>query len=297
MQRSQLSDMSIFVEVARANGFRAAARNLGLGPGSVSDAVQRFEDRLGVRLFDRTTRKIALTSLGHRLYQRSLPAIDDLAAAVRELKETSGDVTGTLKLSAPRSSGPFFLDKLFGQYAAAFPQVAVEMIYDDRKIDLVGSGVDAVIRSQNLLEQDTHAVSIGPALAMALVASPAYLKRQGHPKAPSDVIDHDGICFAFGGGQHLAPWEFDGDDGRYSVTPKPRMIVNDLVSLLTYAEAGLGLAYVYRAPAEPALASGRLVSLLDDRIPTLPRYTVNYLTKRHMPARLRAFIDMAKTLG
>lgn len=294
MQRNQLSDMSVFVEVARANGFRAAAQNLKLGAGSVSEAVQRFEDRLGVRLFDRTTRKIALTPTGQQLYQRSLPAINDLEDAVRELNEKQNTVAGTLRLSAPRSSGPFFLDTLLGNYATAYPDVDIELIYDDRKVDLVSSGVDAAIRSQHLLEQDTHAVSIGPDLAMTIVGSPAYLDRKGHPDNPSDLLDHDGICFSFGGSGQLAPWLFDGADGTFSAMPKPRMIVNDLLSILNYAEAGLGLAYIYLVPAQPAIAAGRLTTVLDGQVPSLPRYTVNYLSKRHMPARLRAFIDMAK---
>lgn len=276
MKRNQLSDMSVFVEVARAQGFRSAAKNLKLGAGSVSEAVQRFENRLGVRLFDRTTRKIALTTLGQKLYERSLPAIQDLENAVNELAETEGVVGGTLKLSAPRSSGPFFLNTLITEFAALYPDINVELIYDDQKVDLVSSGVDAAIRSQNLLEQDTHAVSIGPELNMVIVASPSYIKLNGAPQTPEELLMHQGIFFAFNNAKRLAPWMFENDEGAYSVTPKPRMIVNDIVSMLNYAEAGLGLAYIYAAPAEPLIASGKLVKVLDGQVPNLPRYTLNY---------------------
>lgn len=294
MQRNQLSDMSIFVEVARANGFRAAAENLKLGPGSVSEAVQRFEDRLGVRLFDRTTRKIALTTLGRQLYHRSLPAINDLESAVRELNDAQGVVGGTLKLNAPRSSGPFFLDELIADFCVAHPEVNIELTYDDEKVDLVTSGLDAAIRSQNLLEMDTHAVSIGPELVMAVVGSPDYLEQKGIPKTPEDLVTHEGICFAIGNANQVAPWVFEGDEGSYAVAPKPRLVVNDLVSMIDYASRGLGLAYLYAAPIKPLIETGELVSVLDELVSPRGKYTINYLSKRHMPARLRAFIDLAK---
>lgn len=295
MQRNQLSDMSIFVEVARANGFRTAAENLNLGPGSVSEAVQRFEDRLGVRLFDRTTRKIALTALGRQLYQRSLPAITDLETAVRELNDARGVVAGTLKLSAPGGSGALFLDALITDYCRACPDVTIELTYDDAKVDLVASGIDAAIRSRNLLELDTHAVSIGPELDMTIVASPEYLDRMGTPTTPEDLLARDGICFAIGSSKQLVPWVFENAEGTYAVAPTPRLIVNELASLIAFAEAGLGLAYLYAAPVQALIDAGRLVRVLDDQISPRPRYTINYLSKRHMPARLRAFIDIAKS--
>lgn len=132
---------------------------------------------------------------------------------------------------------------------------------------------------------------------MTLVASPSYLDRKGSPKKPTDLIDHDGIRFGFGSTDRLAPWSFvDGKSKKnYTVSPQSRMIVNDLVSMLHFAKAGLGLAYVYRKPAEPFIASGELVTLFDQYIPSLPRYTINYLTKRHVPKRLKAFIDLART--
>ncbi|MEO1143363.1 MAG: LysR family transcriptional regulator, partial [Pseudomonadota bacterium] len=236
MQRNQLSDMTVFVEVARTNGFRAAAKNLNLKPGSVSDAVQRFEDRLGVRLFERSTRSVVLTPIGERLFEKSLPAINDLEAAVEELDEQRDTVSGKLRLTAPYSAGSFFLDDLLSEFAQQYPEVTVEVIFDDAKVDLVEARVDAAIRANTLLEADTHAISIGPKLHMAVVASPSYLKKKGTPYAPEDLLDHEGICFAFADSVSLAPWMFANDAGGYSVMPKPRMIANDLRSLITFAQ-------------------------------------------------------------
>ncbi len=297
MRRDQLSDLSVFVEVARSNGFRAAAKKLNLGAGSVSEAVQRFEDRLGVRLLDRTTRSVALTLAGEELYRRSLPAITELEGAVQELNETEDVVSGTLRLSAPWSVGALFLDDLIAQFALAHPNVGVEIMFDDRKIDLVTTRVDATIRSQTLLEHDTHALPIGPDIDVSIVATASYLERRGTPTEPADLVGHDGICFAFGDADRIVPWNFVGKDGLYSVMPKPRIVANDLASMLRYAEAGLGLAYVFSHGVQPAIDDGRLVRVALGQIPTLPRYTLNYLSKRHMPGRLRAFIDLAKKQG
>lgn len=294
MKRSELSDVAIFVEVARANGFRAAADNLKLKAGSVSEAIRRFEERLGVRLFERSTRTVVLTPIGEQLYRRSAPAMKDLESAVLELSELRDTVSGTLRLSAPHSAASFFLDDLVARFAARYPGVSVEVIYDDRKIELIESRVDATIRAQTLLEPETHAVPIGPELKMSVLGSPAYLDHMGSPAVPSDVLDHDGICFAIGEPDSLAPWNFEENDSVYSVMPRPRMVANDVRSLLKYAEAGLGLTYIYSEAAKDQIGNGRLVEVLVEYVPSMPRYSLNFVTKRHMTKRLRAFIDMAK---
>ena len=294
MRRNELSDVSVFVEVAQANGFRAAAERLKLGAGSVSEAVQRLEDRLGVRLFDRSTRKISLTALGNQLYKSSLPAINELESAIRALEDAKGTVSGVLRLNAPKSSGPFFLDKLICEYCARYPDANVELTYDDEIADLVTSGVDAVIRFEHMLEMDTHAVPIGPDLDMTIVGSPDYLAGRGTPKVPEDLLDHDGLYFAIGTPNKPAPWIVGDGQSTYSVAPKRRVVVNNLSTLLDYAQAGLGLAYMYSFAARPLLETGELVEVLQGAVPSRPRHTINYLTKRHMPERLRAFIDLAK---
>lgn len=294
MQRGQLNDMSVFVEVARMGGFRAAAESLQQAPASVSDAVQRFEDRLGVRLFERTTRKISMTTAGQKLFERSLPAISDLEGAIKDLNDIEGAVAGTLRLSAPRSSGTLFLNDLIARFIKAYPDVHVEVIYDDGKVDLVSSGIDATIRSLAMVEQDTHAVPVGPELDFSLLASPEYLDRLGRPQTPNDLIHHDGICFAFSKSGGLAPWNFKGKEGIYSVMPKPKLVLNDFDSMLRFAQEGLGLTYIYSYAAATMIKEKKLIPLFEGQIPSLHRYTINYLTKRHMPARLRAFIDLAK---
>ncbi|MEO1138139.1 MAG: LysR family transcriptional regulator [Pseudomonadota bacterium] len=294
MHRNNFGDIRVFVEVARRGGFRAAADRLQQAPASVSEAVQRLENRLGVRLFERSTRSVSLTQIGHRFYQRSLPAVMDLEGALSALNEEKDQVSGTLRLSAPYSAGPFFLDALLARFAVAYPSVAIEILYEDTKVDLLTSGIDAAIRSSTMMAPDSHAVPIGPELKMTIVASLAYLEERGTPKGPPDILEHDTICYAFGRGDRLAPWGFTGPDGSYVIQPKPRLVTNDMRSLLHYAAQGLGLAYVYREIAAPVMAETELVGVLAEHLSPLPRYSINYQSKRHMTRRLRAFLDFAK---
>ena len=295
MNRNSFGDIRVFVEVARRGGFRAAAEHLQQAPASISEAINRFENRLGVRLFERSTRSVALTPIGETFYARSLPAVLALEGAVSDLDEERNEIAGTLRLSAPYSAGPFFLDDLVARFALAFPAVNVELIYNDKKIDLLTAGIDAAIRSSSLLAPDTHAVPVGPELKMSIVATPEYLRRNGTPRHPKDIIEHDAICYSFGRGDQLAPWRFVGPDGAYVVQPKPKIVANDMRSLLNYAQNGLGLAYVYAEIAAPYLAKSDLVEILNEHLSPLPRYSVNYLSKRHMTRRLRAFVDLTKT--
>ena len=294
MNRGHFGDIRVFLEVARQGGFRAAAQQLQQAPASVSEAVQRFEDRLGVRLFERSTRSVSLTPIGQQLYERSLPAVAELEDALEAIDEEKDKVTGTLRLSAPYSAGPFFLDELIAQFATQFSDVDVEVIYNDNKVDLISSGFDAAIRSNTLLAPDTHAVPVGPELTMTVVASPDYLERKGRPEQSTDLLDYDTIGYKFGSGGLLAPWVFEGVTGTFSLQPDPKIVANDMRALLRYAKSGLGLTYVYREIARTDIDDGTLVEVLKDQVPSMPRYSLNYLSKRNMTRRLRAFIDLAR---
>ncbi len=294
MTHGKLNDLTVFVEVVRANGFRAAAKNLKLGAGSVSEAVQRFEDRLGVRLIERTTRAIALTRAGEALYRRSLPALTELDAALEDILEIGDGLGGTLRLTAPVGTGKLFLDALIADFAVMHPALTIEVIYDERKVDLVSSGADAAIRAETLLDPDTYAIAIGPQHDMVIVAKPSYLEGAKPLSSPQDVTLHDGICFAFGDSGNLAPWSFRTSSGPLTVMPNPRVVSNNVNSILRYAEQGLGLAYLFAATAEPALRSGTLIEVLSGSAEKLPCFSLNYLSKRNVPARLQAFIEFVK---
>lgn len=294
MDRSQLSDIAVFVEVARRNGFRAAAEALHLTPGAVSSSVQRFESRLGVRLLERSTRSVALTVPGEFLFSGCEAALEQISRVIDEISDQSSVVTGVLKISAPRRAGRFFLDELLVKYGSAFPQVKVDILYNDSKVDLVTTGIDIAVRSRTILDENTYAFPIGTPMPMAIVGSPKYLKQHGTPKIPNELINHDGICFAFEDSRNLAQWDFKAVSGTYCAMPKTKMVVNDIDALITYCEAGLGLAYTFAESVRESVEEKRLVAVLKKHVAPLPGFSINYLNKRHMPARVRAFIELAK---
>lgn len=296
MGREHLNDLGVFVEVARAGGFRSAAQKLGLGAASVSQAVQRFEDRLGVRLVERTTRSMSLTKAGRELFERCDSSLSDIETALRAVEGPGDVVMGVLRLTAPESAGPLFLNALVSKYLQQYPEASVEVSYDDRKGDLVTQGFDAAIRSHSLLEQDTFTVAVGPELRMAVVASPGYLEEHGPIKTPADLAAHDGIRFRMPNTGAMAPWNFVGRDGSYEVSARSRVVVNNIEALIHFAVAGVGVAYVYEGFARDHIKDGRLRMLFKGKPVTLPRYTINYVSKRNMPTRLRAFLTVANPL-
>jgi len=295
MNRNHLGDIQTFIEVVKHGGFRAAAAHLKRSPAAVSEAIQRLEDGLQARLLERSTRTMSLTEIGQSFYDRSLPAITDLEDAVRDLDDQKHEVSGTLRLSAPYSAGPFFLDELIARFSAEHSTVEVSLIYDDNKVDLLSSGIDAAIRSNTLLETSTHAVSVGPELNMSIVASPDYLANHAEISAPEDIMEHDTLCYVFGRSGQQAPWGFLRNGNTLVIEPKPKIVANDMRSLAYFACQGMGLTYIYSELAKPYIQQGELVSVLDMFLPSLPRYSLNYSSKRNMPRRLRAFIDLAKS--
>jgi DNA-binding transcriptional LysR family regulator len=296
MKRVQLNEMGIFIEVVRSDGFRAAAKKLNLGAGSISQSVQRLEDRLGNQLLKRTTRKVALTEAGRILFNRCSPAFSHIEEVLKELNEAKDSLSGTLKINAPRAVGGCFLDNLLANYASQYPSVNIDIVYQDNKVDLVQSGVDAAIRIDGLLEKDTYAVPVGPKLDMAVIATPEYLKSNGVLSHPSDLIQHRGICYKQQSASNIYGWQFNEDGNKYAVSPPPAIITNDTDSIITFVKKHIGVGYLYLHDVQPYLQSGEFVQVLTKYTSSQGRYSINYLSKKNMPKRLRAFIDMALAL-
>lgn len=181
MERNQFSEIVVFVEVARNSGFRAAADKLGITPGAVSSSIQRFENRLGVRLLERYTRSVSLTVPGEYLLNKCGGALAQIGHVVDEINDESNIITGTLKISAPRRIGQLFLDGLLIQYAKLYPDACIESLFNDSKVNLLTSRIDLAVRAQTILDPETHAIPIGPDIPTSVVASPEYLEKMAHP--------------------------------------------------------------------------------------------------------------------
>lgn len=294
---SDLDDLSSFAAVVRAGGFREAARGSRSSPSSLSEAVRRLEDRLGVRLLNRTTRSVAPTEAGQRLFERLTPALADLETALDAVNAFRDTPTGTLRLNVPANVARNVLPPLIVPFLKAYPDIRLEITAEDSFVDLLASSADAGIRYDERLEQDMIAIPIGPRVQrFAAAASPGYLAAHGTPRHPRDLLQHRCLRNRFSGG--FSPlWEFERE-GEVTQVDAPAQLVTRPGSaselLIDAAVGGLGIVYLFEEWLAPQLASGALVPVLSDWWPSFPGPFLYYPGRRHLPAPLRAFVDFVK---
>ncbi|WP_114227695.1 MULTISPECIES: LysR family transcriptional regulator [Sphingomonas] len=294
---SQLDDLASFAAVVSAGGFREAARTGRVSASALSEAVRRLETRLGLRLLHRTTRSIAPTEAGQRLFDRLSPALGDVTAALDSLDAFRDRPAGTLRVNVPANVARTVLPDLLARFLAAFPDIRVEITAEDGFVDLIAAGADAGIRYDERLEQDMIALPIGPPTQrFVLAAAPAYLAAHGTPAHPRDLLGHQALRVRFAGGA-TPLWEFRRGEEVVRVDPPSRMIcrpglASDL--LVDSALSGLGLVYIFEDWIADHLASGRLVPLLADWWESFPGPFLYYSGRRHLPAPLRALVDFVR---
>ena len=295
-----LGDLNAFVAVARAGGFRDAARANGGSPSGLSEAVRRLEARLGVRLLHRTTRSTVPTEAGRRLLDRLGPAFAEMETALDAVQDDRGRPAGTLRLNVPVSAVRLVLPGIVPFFLAAYPEIRLEVTAEDSFVDVLAAGCDAGIRYDERLEQDMVAVPIGPRVQrFATAAAPAYLLRHGRPEHPRDLLAH--LCL--GGrftGRAVAPWEFERDGETVRVDPAGPLLVSagtatDLA--VDAAIAGLGIITLFEDWLRPHLDSGALEPVLPDWWLQFPGPFLYYPGRRLVPAPLRAFVDFVKASG
>jgi DNA-binding transcriptional LysR family regulator len=296
---ADLSDLTAFVAVARAGGFRDAARASGNSASSLSEAVRRLESKLGVRLLNRTTRSVAPTEAGARLLDRLGPALVEVEAALDVVNGFRDRPAGTLRLNVPISAARLVLPRIVPPFLAAYPDIHLELIADDSFVDVLAAGCDAGIRYDERLEQDMIAIPIGPReQRFATAASPAYLDRRGRPDHPRDLLNHACLRGRFTSGAMIT-WEFERDGDVVKLDPTGPLIVSvgaatDLI--VDAAVAGSGVVHLFEDWLRPHLESGALEPLLE---PWWQRFSgpfLYYPGRRYLPAPLRAFVDFVTSL-
>ncbi|RXE46758.1 LysR family transcriptional regulator [Chromohalobacter israelensis] len=297
---ADLGDLQAVLAVAKAKGFREAARLTATSPSRLSDAVRRAETALGIRLFHRTTRAVTLTEAGAALVSRLAPAIEEVESALDAVNGFRDRPAGTLRLNVPVSAARLILPSILPDFLKAYPEIRVEITADSAATDTLAAGFDAGIRYDELLEQDMIAVPIGPReQRFALVASPGYLERCGTPAHPRDLLQHACIRGRFTNG-NLPAWEFERGEESVRIEPTGplTMSIGGGVDLgVEAALQGIGLIMIFEQWVEPYLASGELVAVLE---PWWQRFTGPYLyysDRRLVPAPLRAFIDFIRDCG
>jgi DNA-binding transcriptional LysR family regulator len=294
MDRDLLLHLPVVLAVARRRGFAAAAQELGTSPSNVSQAVRTVEQRLGVPLFARTTRSVALTEEGEAFVAALGPALTEIDASWDRLRARRTGASGLLRLNAPRIALPLALTSIIAAMAKRYPDVTVEIFVDDALTDIVAAGFDAGIRFGEMIAEDMVAVRVAPPFRAIVVASPGYLERRGAPETIDDLARHDCIGFRKISGGGLYRWELQENGHDVQVAVRHAVIVNDLLYAADLALADVGLTYVYEPLVAPHLASGRLVRVLPE-VSLLEPGLFLYFPRRAADApKLRAFIDTAR---
>jgi len=293
MKIPSTADLSIFLCIAQHLNFSRAAVDLGLTPSALSHSLRALENRLGVRLFNRTTRSVALTEAGERLYARLKPAFRDIDDALEDLNHFRDKPSGNLRITAGRQACELVLLPIAGAFLQAYPDIRLEVVESDALLDIVAAGFDAGVRFGNRLEADMVSLPIGPTLRSVVVASPAFLERHAAPQKPEDLHTLPCIRHRFPSGA-LYRWEFERGGIDQEIEVNGPLTLGDVSLMVGPALQGLGLAYVFEDMVSEHLAAGRLVQVLADWCPYYPGLHLYYPSRRHVPAPLKAFIDFAR---
>ena len=288
--RHDLNELEVFIAVARHRSFRKAAEERNVTASSLSHTLRALEARLGIRLLNRTTRSVEPTEAGKHLYARLSGVIADLDQALDEVNGFRDTVRGALRLNVPRPAARMLLAPLLGGFLKAHPHVTVEIVTDDRLVDIVAQGYDAGVRFGESLAQDMVAVPIGPALRFAVVAAPDYLAVHGRPASPEQLRGLPCIGRRFPSGVVYA-WEFERDGRSLSVGVDGPLVLDDDEMMVAAARDGVGIAFVHESYATGLIGEGALVRLLDDWCPPMPGFYLYYPSRKHMSAALRGLID------
>ncbi|MCJ8142223.1 LysR family transcriptional regulator [Ancylobacter sp. A5.8] len=295
MAHDPLDGLVTFLAVAEHQSFSSAAVRLGVSPSAVSQSIRNLEARLGVALFNRTTRSVSLTEVGTLYFDRVAPSLRELLDAAQEIGEADSAPAGLLRLNVPRAAFMIALEPVLRDFLEAYPGIDLEITIDNRLVDIVGAGFDAGIRFGDLVEKDMVAVKIGPPIAAHVVAAPDYIARYGVPQHPSDLLGHSCIGFRHLTTGQVERWAFVRGDESLELAVRGRLIVNDTVALTQAALDGIGIAYMISGYIERFVEDGRLVRLLEEWSPPLSGFTLYYPDRRRVPLKLRALIDFLRS--
>ncbi|WP_248741957.1 MULTISPECIES: LysR family transcriptional regulator [unclassified Pseudomonas] len=295
MKNPSTADLSIFLSIAQHLNFSRAAVDLGLTPSALSHSLRALENRLGVRLFNRTTRSVALTEAGERLYARLKPAFRDIEDALEDLNHFRDKPSGNLRITSGRQACELVLLPIASEFLQAYPDIRLEVVESDALLDIVAAGFDAGVRFGNRLEADMVSLPVGPNLRSVVVGSPAFFQQHPAPQKPEDLHALPCIRHRFPSGS-MYRWEFERGGIEQEIEVNGPLTLGDVSLMVGPALQGLGLAYVFEDMVSEHLAAGRLVQVLADWCPYYPGLHLYYPSRRHVPAPLKAFIDFARNV-
>ncbi|WP_296583433.1 LysR substrate-binding domain-containing protein [Xanthobacter sp.] len=284
-----LSGIAAFVQAAEHQSFVAAGRALGISASAVGKSIAKLEDSVGARLFHRTTRRISLTEEGAAFHERCRRILDDLRDAEAMLSDATRAPRGRLRVGVP-TIGYRFLLPVIPEFRRRYPDIELDIDFNDRLVDVVEEGLDAVIRSGPLTDSSLMSRRLGP-FRFVLCASPAYLERNGIPRAPPDLETHDCLRFRFPTSGKLQTWHLMNADGVDPFRRPSPLTCNNMEALRGAAIAGLGIAYMPEFLARDAVADGLLHTVLGDHLADPGQFSILWPSNRLVSPRLRVFID------
>lgn len=288
-----LTELRAFAAIATWGSFRKAADDMGLAPSTLSHMIRTVERNMGVRLFHRTTRSVALTEAGDRLLSRLQPVLRDLDLALDEVNDFRTRPAGQLRINAPEIAIGLLLDRVVPTFLAQYPEMSLDLVSEGRLVDIVAEGFDAGIRLGETVPQDMIAVRMGGQTRFVAVAAPEYFHDRAEPRTPEDLANHDCICGRLPSGKPYR-WDFERHGQEFSIQVRGNLTLAHPGLMVRAACQGLGIAYVPEQVAASALTEGRLRLVLEEWCPVVPGLCLYYSGHRHVPGGLRAFIDVMK---
>lgn len=294
IQADQLPALLAFSRVAKHASFTRAARELGVSPSALSQTIRALETRIGVRLLNRTTRRVGLTEAGGKLLARIGPALADIDGALDDLRQQQSRPAGTLRVTMPRGVVAALLEPHLADFCAAYPDILLDVHVDSSLNDLIGESLDCGIRLGEKVQRDMIALPLGGTQRSVVAGAPAYFARHGRPKHPRDLQTHDCLRSRFSTGGAVYRWEFCERGRWYEINVEGPLITNDGGLLVRAARDGIGLLHTMELVLRTELESGTLERVLDDYLPPYDGFYLYYPSRAQLAPKLRVFADFMR---
>ncbi len=296
MRGYNLNHFDAVLAVSRHGSFRAAALDLGMSTSALSNAVAKLEGQLGVRLFNRTTRSVALTEAGRRFVDELAPALRDIDEALDAVRSQQASPSGTLRINTFATAGREILDPLILEFLRRYPHVGIDLVTEGNLVDIVGQGFDFGIRSENLVPSDMIAIPLGPPRRYAVVGAPAYFEERRPPRTPTDLLRHSCIRTRLPNGA-IFRWHFETEGSPLDIDVDGPLTLDEASLARMAVLQSVGIGFFMEADVAEDIAAGRLVRVLEDWTPPLSPLCLYYPSRRNPPAAFRLFVDLARELA
>jgi DNA-binding transcriptional LysR family regulator len=296
MQGPEIAELAAFAAIAKHSSFVKAAGILGVSTSKLSKMIRSLEGRLGVRLFDRTTRSVALTEAGEHLLAQVRPALDELGNAVESIDAFRDTPSGILRLTVSSVAAAMVVAPILGRFAATYPAITLDVSVKDGSIDLIKGRFDAGIRRDKRIEQDMIAVRVSRAARIVTIASPGYLAKHPAPKAPRDLRQHNCIRYRLADGT-FPKWEFEKGSKKLALAVDGTLIVDNVGLMLRGALEGVGLACLIETYVDSHIREGRLVPVLEDWSAHFSGWHIYYPNRQQMRTPLKVFIEFVRSMN